>query len=338
MDKKTAIRTAREAIGEGSRDDYIISPTKHAAELEKNAPDLSEILRSSEVETIALQYEDIDKRAIEAQSVFKQTVSRVNVAVFFSALIGVVLMVSAAVGKDLESNTIMDIWLIFLGITGVIFGALGHMWMARVRGGHMLERWMKERASAETMRLRYFELVTKPLEMVKEVSSIPLLLLQLEYFIRYQLEVQLAFYSRRGDDHRRIAEKTLKLAGWAVFLGSLGAGLGGVLGAFKQSLASIAALGMVGAALSSYAVNTEAVNQDRRNAERYRRTQETLLKLRARLDEIRKVVAAGRHEALELFVASVQEQLSLEHRQWISATSGISSTLSKLDEALASNQ
>ncbi len=338
MDGNSSIQKAQEIIGEGTWEDYIIAPTKHAKELEARAPALAKILRSSEVDTVARQYEEKDNVAIEAQSSFKKYVQQVNIAVFLSALIGTVLMASALLGKNNDSG-FFQIWLILLGITCGILGALGKMWMSRVRGGRMLERWMTQRASAETHRLRYFNLVTRPRKNAQGASSIPLSLLQLEYFIRYQLEVQNSYYLNRGKDHRRAADGTLRLAGWSIFLGSLGACAGGVLGGvFNHNIAVIAACGMLGAALSSYVANNEAVNQDRRNAERYGRTFDTLQKLREKLDEIRKAVATGSQEALEAFVASVHEQLSLEHRQWISAASDISQALSKLDKALADTQ
>lgn len=338
LDEKNAIKEAREIIGEGAWDDYIIAPTKHAAELEAKAPDLARILSSSEVDTVAHQYEERDRRSIEAQKIFKENVSRINATVFISSLIGTVLMASAILGKNLDS-VMFNIWLIFLGIISVVFGGLGKMWMSRVRGSRLLERWMEQRASAETYRLRFFELVIRPQEVTKDTSGILLSLLQLQYFVRYQLEVQIAYYLNRGKDHRSAADKTIRMAGMAMFLGSLGAGLGGVLGGvFKPDMVIIAALGVVGASLASYAVNIEAVNQDRRNVERYGRTLETLQKLRERLDDVRKAMVASRHEVLEMFVASVHDQLSLEHRQWISAASDISQTLSKLEKALADSR
>ncbi len=339
MDENNLIQKVKSTIGNEEKDDYIIAPTKHAKELGAKAPLLSKILSSSEVETVAHQYEKKDQSAIKAQRIFKQFAHRVNVTVFISAFISTLLMVSAVLWKGSDSN-ILRVWLILLGAASGILGALGNMWISRLKGGRFLESWMTQRASAETYRLRYFNLVTRLSSATQSASNIPISLLQLEYFIRYQLEVQISYYLNRGENHKRSADQTLKLAGIAVFLGSLGACLGGVLGGVlsKPDITAIAALGMLGAALSFYCANKEATNQDQRNAERYARTYETLQKLREKLDDVRKAVSAGRHDALEAFVESVHEQLSLEHRQWIEATSDMSNALTKLEEALAESQ
>ena len=95
---------------------------------------------------------------------------------------------------------------------------------------------------------------------------------------------------------------------------------------------------MFGAALSSYANSREAVSQDRRNAERYARTLTALGGLEARVDEVRNVVAAGNKQVLTEFASAVNEQISLEHRQWLEATEATRAAVAKLDEALGKTQ
>ena len=68
---------------------------------------------------------------------------------------------------------------------------------------------------------------------------------------------------------------------------------------------------------ASSASMREAVNQDRRNAERYGRTYRVLEDLYKRLDDVRKAVYSAGIKPLSDFVAAVHEQLSLEHRQWL---------------------
>ncbi|MHC4248112.1 MAG: hypothetical protein ACYS9X_03195 [Planctomycetota bacterium] len=367
MDKKETIRLAREAIGKGESNDYVIAPTRHAEELDDRAQQLSAVLRNSEVETVARQYEEYNTLALQAQNAFKRIAGRANWAVLLSALVGTAVLVAGVVRTEDEradgqtvaktapsttasaregSSTAQRCWLtpwrslvIALSIAGVLSGGVGSMWVFRVREGRLLERWMTARAKAETARLQYFERVVAPQESGPEGGAIGLALLQLEYFVRYQLEVQLAFYSRRGEEHRQAADRTLSYGGLGVLCTALGAGLGGALGVLVDpGLVSVVALAMVGAAVSSYASNKEATNQDRRNAERYGRTRDALWDLRAKLDQVRDAVASERRQALELYVASVHEHLSLEHRQWVSSVSSISATVSGLDRELARNQ
>jgi hypothetical protein len=44
------------------------------------------------------------------------------------------------------------------------------------------------------------------------------------------------------------------------------------------------------------------------------------------------------HQALAEFVAAVNDQISLEHRQWLEATEATREAMAKLDEALAAMQ
>ncbi len=67
----------------------------------------------------------------------------------------------------------------------------------------------------------------------------------------------------------------------------------------------------------------EAVGQDRRNAERYGRTYELLRELDRRLDLVREAVLSFGNAPLLDYVLAINEQLSLEHRQWLGQTSAI---------------
>jgi hypothetical protein len=115
-------------------------------------------------------------------------------------------------------------------------------------------------------------------------------------------------------------------------------GSAGIVASFSPSWASLAALGVVGTALAAYAATREAFHQDRRNAERYGRTLSSLEILRAKLDEVRAGVLEGSQAVLDDYVAAVHEQLSLEHREWLSGAESTRSAIGKLDETLAKLQ
>lgn len=320
------ITAAKDVIGEGEKDDYVIAPIKHADQLAEKAPALAKILRRSELSTVARLYEEKDAEAGKAQAIFKRTANRANWAVLLTACFSALLLMTAPI------NALSKDWLhILLGLCGILSGALGAMWLFRIREGSLLQRWMTARAGAETRRIEYFELSTT----VKddgESSSIPLPLLQLEYFRRYQLEVQGAYYRGRSTDHERSADKILTLSSIAVFLAAVATGIGGLVGGKWVLMAGI---GVIAASLGSFASAKEAVNQDRRNMERYRRTREALEGLSARLDAVRQAAVQGEREPLEKFVAAVNEQLSLEHRQWLETSESTAASLAKLEDALA---
>jgi SMODS and SLOG-associating 2TM effector domain 1 len=328
MDGEQLIKDAAVAMGVGQIDDYNINPTKHADALETSAPALSKILRGSRLGTAASQYEEKDLAATEAQRTFERVARRANCAVFLSTCFSAALLMVPSLVPGSK-------WpLVTLGCCGILSGALGAMWLFEIRQGNLLEAWMTGRARAETERLKYFELATQSVEN-SQSAGIPLPLLQLEYFRRYQLDVQRAYYKKRRRDHKKTADKFLTLGAYAVGLGALATGFGGILGgALDSKWACLAGLATVASALSAFASTNEALGQNRRNQELYGKTNDALAELAAKLDEVRAAAAKGDRESLKQFVAAVHEQLSIEHKQWLDASVNTAASLAKLDQAL----
>jgi hypothetical protein len=207
------------------------------------------------------------------------------------------------------------------------------MSLFRVKEGRLLEDWMTARARAETKRLAYFSYIVnssvQPLDLELE-------LLKLEYFRRYQLDLQLAYYKTRRSGHRKSAERTLSISAGAVLVAAIASGAAGVLGTQNSEWAALGSLAVFGAALQAFAASRESINQDRRNAERYDNTAQALQGLRERLDEVRLRIAAGFPSVLGEYVASVQDQLSLEHRQWLEGAENMRAAVARLEKALSS--
>ena len=334
MEYQQLIDAANQAIGQGAADDYVIAPTRHAESLAATAPALARVLRRSELSSTASQYERKDGEAGKAQMAFKAAANRANWAVFVAACLSAVLLVAGLV----TGNGAGKVLLIVVGSCGVVAGSLGSMWVFKVRSGNLLKNWMASRAAAETLRLKYFDLVIRA-EDKGESPTVPLPLLQLEYFRRYQLDVQLVYFKNRGADHKRAADKMLSVSALAVGLGSLATGLGGLLGfALGSKWVAIAGLGAITTAVSAFTATKEGVSQDRRNEERYGKTLDALEEIAGRLDAVRNAAAVGEREPVQQFVAAVHDQLSLEHRQWLGAAESTQASLSKLEETLASVQ
>jgi dsDNA-binding SOS-regulon protein len=333
MEREPLLEAAKDAIGEGKKDDYVIAPSRHADELAMKAPALARILRKSELNATARVYEQKDAEAGQAQLVFKRAASRANWAVFLTACFSALLLVTApfpvlssgAAGKALQ---------IALGLCGILSGAFGAMWLFKIREGKLLERWMTARAGAETRRLEYFALAAT-LRDDGTAGEIPLTLLQCEYFRRYQLDVQRAYYGGRAADHERAADRMLNVSAFAVGLACLATGFGGVLaGAVGGAWVALGGLGAIATGLAAFASANEAANQDRRNAERYRRTLDALEALSAKLDAVRSAAAQDEREPLAQFVAAVHEQLSLEHRQWLQTSESTAASIARLEQTL----
>ncbi len=314
------------AIGRGETDDYIIAPTRHAEQLAEKAPEMAAILNRSAVHVAARQFEEADAQAVMAQANFRKLTRRVRWAVLLVAALAGTLLVLGAILPD--GGT----WLIrACALASVMAGAMGSMWLFRIRKGRLLEHWMTVRATAESRRLAFFEAVT---ELGRETTATTTLL-QLEYFRRYQLDVQVAYYGKRGDQHRAAADRILTLGSWAVLISSAATLAAGALAHQRPLLAILAGLAVIGTALSSFVSAQESVNQDTRTAERYQRTRIVLQKLESRLDAVRQAMIRQHNNALPAFVDAVHEQLSLEHRQWLEESESRSQGLAALEKALA---
>ena len=101
-------------------------------------------------------------------------------------------------------------------------------------------------------------------------------------------------------------------------------------------LLPLAALGTVGAAITSVASRREELNQDERNAERYSRTADILSKIAERYNDVLIIVESGKNpEIIVEFVNAVNDQLSIEHRQWTRDASEMSSALSALEQSIS---
>ncbi len=335
MSKDEAVERAVEVIGQNQDDDYVLDPDGHAEALASKAPALASLLRTTKIETLAQQYKRHDGEAGIAQKRFKDAMTRANSAVFLTGALGALIMVASIFEHRLDPPLARAL-LLALGFGALIIGALASMWLFRVREGQLLDEWMTERAHAETARLAYFATLAKNAK--DQAFDPPLGLLKLEYFRRYLLDMQITYYRERRRKHRQSADRTLTMGGFAAALAAVASGSAGVVASFDAPWGALAAVGVVGTALAAFAATREAVNQDRRNAERYGRTLSALEILRGRLDEVRNGVLAGSQDTLEEYVAAVQEQLSLEHREWLAGAESTRSAVGKLDEALASAQ
>ena len=318
-------------IGLGSPGDDRLLPLEHAEQLRTSAPKLAALLTGTGPVELAQQYAEADLEALTAERTFKRWVIRANWAVLATATVSALLMAVALLSDSLGGWT--QAALIALALIGVTSGGIASMSLFRVKQGRLLEDWMTARARAETKRLSYFSYIVnasvEPLDRELE-------LLKLEYFRRYQLDLQLAYYKSRRSGHRDSAERTLDLSAGAVMVAAIASGAAGVLGALRSEWAALGSIAVFGAALQSFAAARESLHQDRRNAERYDHSGQALQGLRERLDDVRGGIAAGSPSVLTEYVTAVQDQLSLEHRQWLEAAENMQAAVARLEKALSS--
>jgi hypothetical protein len=327
----SSVKDAAQIIGDQPPNDYTLDLAAHPQLYKQNAPQLADLLGSSKIQAIRQKYADADAKAIAVQAIYKDMMKRANLAIFTATCLGALMM---AVQIILGDRWPAPLLLVAIGIMSAIAGALGAIWLFQIKNGGMLDNWMRARAAAETQRLSYFAEVAAPSQIAQPDRDFNLL--RLEYCRRYQLDVERIYYRVRGERHRVEADRTMSLGSYAVGLSAL-ASLGtGVAGAVSGAATSLGIAGVFAGALASYANARESTSLDRRNAERYERSCAALDGVAARLDEVRAAVGQepSNEQALTEFVRAINDQISLEHREWLEETKATKEAVAKLDEAL----
>ena len=165
-------------------------------------------------------------------------------------------------------------------------------------------------------------------------GEVELLPLQLEYFRRYHLDVQLRYYKGRGEEHA-IAAGSIRARRrlFAVLSATLGLPIVyfivrivlNNMGIDTSGFSSLNTAFYFVAAVLPILISTNRslslLSQDERNASRYAHVYANLQLLKDEyLESAREAAEAGDKEGLLSFVYSVNEQISSEHREWISLT------------------
>ena len=305
MTQQEIIDKARSVVDEIEGNSYVIAPTQHAEKVNSAAPALAAVLRRSDVKAAAQEYEQKDADANQARREFMAAANYANASILVAGVCSTLLVVLGAFFPTLPSvsGAAADsarvaakdagmpaavlpapsapaspwlAWLVFgsLAFVMVVTGYFGLGWMTALGKRNLLESFKRWRTEAEVARGQYFKLVTDlepPADATADPSGIPLGLLQLEYFRRYQLDVQLEFFTRRGKDHEQEADRMVNLSIWSGVAASFLSAVAGVLGAaVSPRLAVIAALGAIATAVSVYAATRESIQQARSNADRYK--------------------------------------------------------------------
>lgn len=326
------IELARQTIGAAGKDDYVIAPTRHAEEFKVKAPELSTILSSNAVQITAGQFEERDQEANDAQAEFKRIFNRSNAAVLITAILIAFVLITGVIAPLLPA-TLVTVLLAGLGIASALTAALAAFDLNKLKQGKLLDAWMLNRARAESARLEYFSSVAKrPKPATTGGNSIELL--KLEYFRRYQFDVQRAYYRTRSKDQRRNSMRTLSYSSFAIAGAAVATALAGSLGFISPKFSAIAALGSAFTALSSFSAVREEVYQNQGNAARYSRTSDALDDIAKTLDDVRIAVNEVGEKPLIEFIEAVHEQLSLEHRQWLGLQAGAENAFTKLEDTL----
>jgi hypothetical protein len=217
--------------------------------------------------------------------------------------------------KD-HRTIIMSIQVIFLLVSSVAAGALGRL--------KLVERWAENRNRAEDLRREIFgEVLNQAHDMVSSPPTAPDMgnpvSQALEFFRRYQHELQIGYYGRGVVRHE----------GWAgilIWLTALLAGVAaitGVIGGFGGSFLILSAfLGIAVPILLSAAQSWTATSRDSDKAEAYRKAKIALDESLLNVDAVRAKAALGDAAAVRTYLDSVHGVIATERGGWIPAILG----------------
>jgi hypothetical protein len=314
----------------------VIVPAAHAKDLDATVPELAARLRRSDARITAERYRDLDEAAVLAQAKFVEHSARARRAVLWAGVLSALLVATGAVApamtevavEGIDGPTIMRWIVIGLSVAAVGASAFAATALHVVRTGHLLETWMAERANAEGARLAYFDLVTRP-----EQYRDPLF--ALEYFRRYQLDVQCAYFRTRGVDHQQGGDRRLLTSAVAIGVAAAATALAGLLStAYGAPWAAVGVVALAAQAVVAHEENAEATAQHRRNAERYARMYGALMQVATQLDAVREATVAGEIGVVRPFVTAVHEPLAAEYAQWQTDIGNAGTAVAQLGELL----
>jgi hypothetical protein len=225
-----------------------------------------------------------------------------------------------------------------LGVLALFLIASGITWLVDPSKHQRL--WLQHRAGAEKIRHHLFEEVLREDEEARGLE-IPILPLQLEYFRRYQIDVQRAYFAGKAKAHQRAANRVAAVRlGFAIL--PLLAAIGLILVALAplteadQKWALLQGLSawvlewpevgvarlllfvlIAAAAISSGWTAQSMVNNNRRNATRFANTLASLeAQVRHGLEPARRAAAAGNRQDVQRFVWGIHQLLGAELQEW----------------------
>jgi hypothetical protein len=303
-----------------------------SAPLQQSCPELAVILRSSAVRTRVETYARQDAEAIRQQATLMQEATRANVCLMAAGVTsGLVLAVAAELPDDLgfgihlgKSNITLG-----LGIVTLALGAAGSFFGYLARDQGRISRWQARRGEAEIARLDVFKTIADN----AAEAGLAVALHGLALMVSHLLDNQRNWLAGHALRHRESSETTSRWGALASALAFIG-GSGAIIASQGEHSIWVVLAGLVGAAISAYATNRDALRRDRANADRYEKAQVALDVLAGRTDDVVARIAAGEPKALVAFTDAVTDLLATEHKQWLEGTAQAETSLGKLDAQL----
>ncbi len=269
---------------------------------------------------LAIRREPSDAAA-KAQKQFRQLSLAAVVAGAVAALTSGLLLYGAGSGDQApvepvvkfvtdHRTPIVIIQILALFVSAVATGVLSAL--------RLVDTWVDNRNKAELLRRNLFnEVLTEaqllepaPLAAAKEGNAI---VQALEFFRRYQHELQIEFYKTRGKQHTQTAVKLT----WITAALSAIAGISGLLGGLGGTALVISAfLGIAVPILLSAAQSWRAMGRDGDKAASYKKAGDALGGLLDELRMVRAKAALADATAVHAYFDRVHEVMTTESEAW----------------------
>ena len=173
--------------------------------------------------------------------------------------------------------------------------------------------WTDARRAAEADRIGLFDTVVNLAAERPGTGPTGRLRQALEFFRRYQLDLQLGFYTRRARQHEASDTRTVwaaaALAGVAAVTGSLG-------GVAPSFVVLAAFLGIAVPILLSATSSWRSVSRNAEKAASYAAARDALEEIRQDLSGVQTSADTGDVESVRRFVARVHETMRVENGAW----------------------
>ncbi len=325
----------KNALGKKQDGDWELKPEKHAKDLSEEAGPLKRILESETIRLIMQDYIKADADAGRYQKIYKRWGQAGIRFPLYATIVGVIFLLP----MPWQETSGFIKW---LAVLVQFFFLFLIFWIsAWLSWRKPFEKWMLYRGEAEIARINLFDSVMAADE-TRKPGELPLLPLKLEYFIRYQLDVQRDYYKDRGLEHEAASGQTkfwkwmkrifiviwgfIALFAFTFFLsGIFGADqtpaflkyfdLSGLPAKFESW---VLAFGIIISALYSQRAARSLMNMDVRNAARYKVVSANLEELTLKdLENARQAALQDDTITVAHFVEKIHNQISSEHKEWI---------------------
>ena len=331
---------AEAAVGSDGTDDYILRPEKHAADLPARAGALKRVLERNSVRHVMDRYKRFDQEAVLHQKRYRKArpwLVRCAIAAAVTGLFALSLHLILGYQAHVQLAVVVLHCLLMVAVIAIA------LWLERAGPRR---KWHQARGRAELWRGAYFNEIAKAEEPADAKSEIPLLPLQLAYFRRYQLDMQLSFFEKRGQELARSTGRAGTVVEWPSFtlacatlglaalviaaigllhlaeesgLEMFGAITPGVDPQVLERFAHWVFLALAASTIYAFLMTNQDASEESRNSRRYLALNRNLKFLKANAYErVRLAAEAGDRGKVERFVALIQEQMLAEQKEWLS--------------------